>query len=122
MLSIHGLVIIAGDTLGASAIIDEYKSKKGSRLKIIISSESTDYSGKSKMNRHLMSIWVPEVHLEEARTKLIVGKICEIVKGTLEPIKTQDLNKGFNVISINVMYSDIRILNSCVYYPDIEGV
>src|SRR3954465_1259869 len=100
MLSIHGLVIIAGDNLGSSAIISEYKTKTGIKIKIFVSSESPYSSKEIKMDRYPMSIWVPMAHLEEARSKLIVGKICEIVKGSINPLPNQDPTRTFNVVNI----------------------
>jgi hypothetical protein len=121
MLSIHGLVIIAGDAQGIITI-RETPAKFGSYLSLMVASDN----GKGTTTRHYMSVICQKDKVEEAKSKLVHGSVCEITHATWTelPSLLQKTATGEapSRVSITVEYKNLKILKIPFYYTSIEGV
>jgi hypothetical protein len=121
MLSLHGLVIVAGDTQGQVSI-KETPAKFGSYLGLLVASDN----GKGSTTRHYLNLIVGKDKVEEAKAKLTHGTVCEITHATWTELPSllpaTATGEAPSRVSINCEYKNLKILKIPFYYAKIEGV
>lgn len=121
MLSLHGLVIIAGDATG-KVDIKEFTTQFGSYISFMVASDN----GKGGTNRHFLSLVVPKDKVQEAKDKIKHGVVCEITHGNWTELpsmlKSSDTGEAPSRVRITVAYKDLKFLKIPMYYSEIEGV
>lgn len=114
MLAAHGLVIIAEE------IQSEQTFPYTSLLRFWVASDV----GEGKTQRFLLSLYVPHKNLNEVKSKIQVGKVCEIVKADITEIvpKSEVANRFSTNITISCSLKNFKFLAACIYYENMINI
>ncbi len=118
MLTVHGLVLVADDN------IQELNYQYTTILKFQVASDD----GKGNTTRHYIDLYVPKEKAAEAKDRIKLGKVCEIVHGTWNEVygrqtNTEDPNaRRYSRVELKVKWEHFKVLSLCVYYEGIPGV
>ncbi len=115
MLSLHGLVIIAS----------EIKAIKPIKSSFIIEFEVSSEYGPGKLARHNMSLFCSEKDLEDIKTKIKIGTVCEISHATFTEFTGQnnyDPSKFYSKVWINTGSKNIKFLKIPFYYENLPDL
>lgn len=114
MLSAHGLIIIAEEI----QLIQNYTFT--SLIKFWIASDI----GEGKTQRFLLNLFVPIKELDTVKSKIQIGKVCEIVKADITEVvsKFENPNRFTTSITISCKLENFKFLSACIYYEDMNGI
>jgi hypothetical protein len=115
MLALHGLVIIAEE------IQQELTYPYTSILKFEVASDD----GAGKTSRHYIDLYVPKDKLAEAKDRIKVGSVCEIVHGTWAEVAGKQVENNprrYSKVELKIKWENFKVLAPCVYYDKISGI
>lgn len=114
MLTAHGLVIVAEDI----SSINPYQYT--TNIKFWVASDI----GNGKTQRFQLELSVPNSQVELVKSKIQIGKVCEIVKADIFeiPPKTEIPNRFTSNIVLKCKSENFKFLSKCIFYEDIQDI
>ena len=117
-LSIHGNVIIA------SEIISKYASEYTTSLRFLVASDNGD----QMTTRYTLQLSVENSRVADIEQKIQVGRICEIVNGTLidtqNTVNSNEKNPLYNHtrLYLKTKREYFKFLVPCIYYENMKNI